>query len=56
MIGYALLVLIALIVTLVGFVVVGVAIWGWRQEKKNLQASQKPAAAPSVAPAIESKT
>lgn len=35
MIGYTLLVLIALATVIVGLIVVGVAIWGWRQEKKN---------------------
>lgn len=34
MIGYALLVLVAFITTLLGSIVVGVAIWGWKQEKK----------------------
>lgn len=35
MIGYTLLVLIALATVSMGFVVVGVAAWGWRQEKKK---------------------
>ncbi len=39
MIGYALLVFIALIVTGVGAIVVGVAIWGWGQEKKAAAAA-----------------
>jgi hypothetical protein len=34
MIGYALLVLITGFVVIVGSIVVGVAIWGWQQEKK----------------------
>lgn len=35
MIGYTMLVLIAAVTVTVGFIVVGVAVWGWRQEKKN---------------------
>ena len=35
MIGYALLVLIATFVVIVGSIVVGVAIWGWGQQKKE---------------------
>ncbi len=38
MIGYTLLVLIALVTVSVGGVVVGAAVWGWRQEKKKAQA------------------
>ncbi len=34
MIGYALLVLVALVTVILGSIVVGVAIWGWGQEKK----------------------
>ena len=41
MIGYALLVLIATFVVVVGSIVVGVAVWGWKQEaKKALEAQQ----------------
>lgn len=35
MIGYTLLVLVALVTVSLGAVVVGVAIWGWSQEKKK---------------------
>ncbi len=35
MIGYALLVLVASAVVIVGSIVVGVAIWGWKQEKNQ---------------------
>lgn len=43
MVGYTLLVLIALFTVSVGSVVVGVAVWGWRQEKKkaDAEAAQK---------------
>ncbi len=34
MIGYAILVLVALITVILGSIVVGVAMWGWKQEKK----------------------
>ncbi len=34
MIGYAILVLVALLTVILGSIVVGVAIWGWKQEKK----------------------
>ncbi len=34
MIGYTLLVLIALGVVIVGSIVVGAAVWSWRQEKQ----------------------
>lgn len=40
MIGYTLLVLIGLVVVSVGFGVVGVAAWHWRQEKKKTLDSQ----------------
>ncbi len=34
MIGYAILVLVALLTVILGSIVVGVAIWGWGQQKK----------------------
>jgi uncharacterized Tic20 family protein len=34
MIGYALLCLIALFTVILGSIVCGVAVWGWKQEKK----------------------
>ncbi len=55
MIGYALLVLIALVVTIVGFIVVGVAVWGWKQEKKKPLASQTTGAQPNLATPADQK-
>lgn len=48
MIGYALLVLIAFATVVLGSVVVGVAIWGWNQEKKKMQASDIVSQNPSL--------
>ena len=48
MLGYALLVLIGLITNILGSIVVGVAIWGWGQEKKAKLAKAALEAAPSV--------
>ena len=44
MIGYSLLVLIALFTVTLGFIVVGVAVKGWRDEKKlkSVQLRLKP--------------
>ena len=42
MIGYSLLVLIATITVTMGFIVVGVAVKGWRDEKKLKQVQLKP--------------
>lgn len=44
MIGYSILVLVALITTIVGFIVVGVAVWGWGQQKKAAIAAKQAAA------------
>ena len=35
MIGYSLLVFIAFVVLVIGFVIVGVAVHGWREEAKQ---------------------
>lgn len=40
MIGYAFLVLIASVTVVLGSIVCGVAVWGWKQEKKAALAAQ----------------
>jgi hypothetical protein len=49
MIGYGLLVLIAAFVVILGSIVVGVAVWGWKQEKLKALSSSTPQGEQAVA-------
>jgi uncharacterized membrane protein YidH (DUF202 family) len=50
MIGYAFLVIIATFVVILGSVVVGVAIWGWGQEKKAAALKSTPPVEVAIVP------